>query len=143
MKQLQQKQQKLQLRVNFNMMKQNNWRKNHLTLLFDFTNNLTPLPIQWHTNTREATGRQSKGNFMISPTSFNVYFILFLIISFLLLKTAAILCVYINGHMFMVVQVFISIEQLMSAHNVVHDTVTCNGSALASCNSGSHDTTMR
>ena len=72
MKQLQQKQQKLQLREN--MKKPNNWRKNHLTLLFGFTNNLTPAPIQWHTNTREATGRlRAKETFMMSPTSFNCF----------------------------------------------------------------------
>ena len=70
MKQLQQKQQKLRLRENTK--KPNNWRKNHLTLPFDFTNNLTPAPIQWHTNTREATGRlRAKETFMMSLTSFN------------------------------------------------------------------------
>ena len=75
MKQLQQKQQKLQLREN--MKKPNNWRKNHLILLYGFTNNLTPAPIQWHTNTREATGRlRAKETFMMYLTSFNDMFII-------------------------------------------------------------------
>ena len=70
MKQLQQKQQKLQHKEN--MKKPNNWRKNHRTLHFGFINNLTPAPIQWHTSTREVTGRlRAKETFIMSLTSFN------------------------------------------------------------------------
>ena len=73
MKQLQQKQQKLQHKEN--MKKPNNWRKNHHTLHFGFINNLTPAPIQWHTSTREATGRlRAKETSLMSLTSFSFVF---------------------------------------------------------------------
>jgi len=81
-KQLQQKQQKLLLREDTK--NPNNSRKNHLILLFGFTNNLTPAPIQWHTSTREATGRpRAKETSRMFLTSFSFYKLFIAFIRFL------------------------------------------------------------
>ena len=70
MRQLRLKRQKQQLRGSTR--KPDNWKKSRPTRPCGFTNNLTPAPIQWHTDTREAIGRpRAKETFLVSLTSFD------------------------------------------------------------------------